>query len=755
MKNDRKGWEAMVLVALIYPMGLVAAESEPVLPAVQVSGGSSKPFVEPAGNQSRAETTIGSEGIANGVRAGQSSIYQALDLVPSVSLESVDAYGIARSGPGGGNMRIRGQNSSNLSLSIEGIPLAPPPRFGPREAAFDAENFSTIRLFRGASPTEFGNGWGSSAGSVDVTLRMPDEQRHFQLKQGIGDDGFRRTFLRFDTGIWTSGTRAALSYSNASADKWRGAGEAPAKRENVFLDVVHPLANGGSVRIFANHYEYAGNLYRPLSYVQASDVRHYRDYDFNAKLSGTPLTDVGYYDYNRLDERFSLLGGLLSLPLGDGTFRLKPYYATERIHNLDGLTNLIGTPGIRDWLSDKTMFGAIGEYAWKLAAGEVAVGFWGENYEWPAMTRKTYRVATDGGLVYGGWNALYKYDGDYTSRAPYARFELASGRWNLSGGIKHVTWRQPPTLNYFLDRTLPDVAHDDILSSGARIDSESSVGARTDRALLPNLGASYAMLPDFVLYANAGRNFNRTYFGGGQMIGAFQSNPAAFRAAGITAESLRQSERLELADNLNVGARWQYGTLALAPTLFHSRYKNKAVRILDPVAKVVYNQSASKASAQGLEIEANWEASGTMQFFSSLAWIDSTFDADIPLLNGARIAAKGQQLPDTPRRMAKLGASLHWGEFEFVPMLKWIDARYGDVTNTQKIPGYAVTDINLRYAPREPMFGGRAIVGVSIINLFDKRYISSIAASDDGTANQATYYPGAPRTAALTLEITF
>lgn len=744
----------LALSAAACPPAALAAGDDPVLDTVQVRGKTGAPFVEPTA-QPRSETTIGREGIANAARAGQSSIYQALDMAPSVSLESLDAYGIARSGPGGGNMRIRGQNSSNLSLSIEGIPLAPPPRFGPREAAFDAENFAAIRLLKGASPVEFGNGWGSSAGSADVALRAPDEERHFQVKQGIGGDRFRRTFLRLDTGAWASGTRAALSYSNASADKWRGAGEAPDKRENVFLDVFQPLADGGSARVFVNHYEYAGNLYRPLSYAQARDIRNFRDYDFNAGLSGTPSRDVAYHDYNRLDERFTLVGGLFSLPLGDGTLRLKPYYAEERLHNLDGLANLVGAPGVRDWRSDKTMYGAIGEYAWKLAGGEIAAGFWGENYEWPAMTRKTYRVAADGSLVYGGWNALYKYDGDYTSRAPYARFELAAGPWTLSGGIKHITWKQPTTLNYVLDPTLPDVSHDRILSSGARVDAESSVGGHTDRAWLPNLGVGYALSPELALYASAGRNFNRAYFGGGQMIGAFQTNPAAFRAAGITAEDLRRSEKLELVDTLDVGARWQRGALSLAPTLFFSRYKDKAVRILDPVANVVYNQPASKATAYGLEIEANWEASQSAQLFAALSWNDATFDADIPLLNGARVAAKGKQLPDTPKRMAKLGASLRWGDFEFVPLLKWIDARYGDVTNTQKISGYAVTDLNLRYAHREPVLGARVSVGLSVVNLFDRRYVSAIAASDDGSTNQATYYPGAPRTVALTLEANF
>lgn len=739
---------------MLWTFAAGAGETEAVLEPVHVRGEKDAPFVESTQNRQGTETIVTREGIANSARAGQASIFQALDMAPSVSLESVDAYGIARTGPGGGNMRIRGQNSSNLSLSIEGIPLAPPPRFGPREAAFDTENFSAIRLMRGASPVEFGNGWGSSAGSADVSLLEPSTDRHFQVKQGLGGDSFQRTFLRFDSGAWDGGTRAALSYSNASADKWRGGGEAPKKRENVFLDFLQPLERGGSARIFVNHYSYSGSLYRPLTYAQANDIGNFQDFDYNASLSGKPGTDVNYYDYNRVDERFTLIGGLLSLPLGAGTLRIKPYYSTEMIHNQDGLANVNGTPGIRDWQSDKKVFGAIGEYAWKLATGEVAVGFWGENYKWPAMARKTYRPSLDGDLTYDGWNALYKYDGDYVSRSPYARFEFATGPVKISGGIKHITWRQPATFNYFLGSALLDVAHDQILASGAVVDAQTSVGARTDNAWLPNLSASYDVSTGLGLYANVGRNFNRSYFGGGQMIGAFTSGRSAFNAAGITAQMLRESERLELVDSLDVGARWQHGDFSLAPTLFYSRYSNKAVRILDPVANVVYNQAAGKATSRGLELEATWQAARATQLFAALTWNTSTFDTDIPLLNGARIAASGKQFPDTPKRMAKLGASMRWGDFEFVPLLKWIDVRYGDVTNTQKIPGYTVVDATLRYSTKTSAFG-QLDIGFSVINLFGKRYVSAIAASDDGTTNQATYFPGAPRTAAITLGMTF
>lgn len=754
MKKTMASGSATALAVLLIPCSTLAADGEAELKPIQVRGEQDASFVERATNLPRTESRVGQHGIANLSRAGQSSLFQILDMVPSVSVEPLDAYGIARTGPGGGNMRIRGQNSSNLSLSIEGIPLAPPPRFGPREAAFDAENFAAVSLMKGASPVQFGNGWGSSAGSANVQLREAAATRQFQLKQGIGEDGFRRTFLRVDSGAWSNGIRTALSYSNASAGKWRGIGEAPGKRENLFLDLSQRFDNGALARVFVNHYDYSGNLYRSLNYAQALDLERYRNYDYNPTLAGNAASDVNYFGYNRIAERFSLFGGVFELPLGQGVLRLKPYVSHELIHNWDGMASVNGSPGIRDWLSDKTIHGAIGEYAWKLAAGEVAVGFWAENLDWPEKAGKVFRPNVSNGLTYAGWETLHKYDGEFTSRSPYARFEMTAAQWRLTGGIKHVEWKQPATLNYYLDATLPNAEHNQILTSGARADSESSVGARSDSAWLPNIGASYAYSETLSLYANVGRNYNSNFFGGGEMARAFSSSRAAFRAAGITAEMLRQRERMELADSLDVGARWQAGSLSLAPTLFYTNHKNKAARVVDPLANLVYKQAAAKAHAQGLEIEATWQAARTMQVFASLTWNRSSFDADIPLASGTRVAAADKQFPDTPKLMGKLGTSLSWDKFEVVPMLKWIGPRYGDVTNMQRIPGYAVADANFRYSVGMTALG-QMDVCLSVVNLFDKRYIASISASDDGTTNQASYYPGAPRTLAVTMELKF
>jgi hypothetical protein len=91
-------------------------DSGRMLSTVVVRGEPDTPFVESAKRQPRTETTINQQGIANTARAGQTSIYQALDMASGVSLESLDAHGVARMSPGG-TMRIRGAPTTCRSPS--------------------------------------------------------------------------------------------------------------------------------------------------------------------------------------------------------------------------------------------------------------------------------------------------------------------------------------------------------------------------------------------------------------------------------------------------------------------------------------------------------------------------------------------------------------------------------------------------------------------------------------------------------------
>jgi iron complex outermembrane recepter protein len=77
---------------------------------------------------------------------------------------------------------------------------------------------------------------------------------------------------------------------------------------------------------------------------------------------------------------------------------------------------------------------------------------------------------------------------------------------------------------------------------------------------------------------------------------------------------------------------------------------------------------------------------------------------------------------------------------------RYVDSRYGDVTNIERVPSYTTVDLDLRYV-KEKIWKIKAFsAGVSFYNLFDKRYIGLINVSDDTKQGSASYYAGAPFT---------
>lgn len=113
------------------------------------------------------------------------------------------------------------------------------------------------------------------------------------------------------------------------------------------------------------------------------------------------------------------------------------------------------------------------------------------------------------------------------------------------------------------------------------------------------------------------------------------------------------------------------------------------------------------------------------------------------------VKIEDNQLPDTPEWMIKSGLIYTINNLEISPTVKWIDSRYGDALNKERIDDYTVVDLNLKYTI-DDIFGLKeAKIGLELHNLFDERYVGAIVADDTGET--ADYYAGAPFTAVFTI----
>ena len=99
-------------------------------------------------------------------------------------------------------------------------------------------------------------------------------------------------------------------------------------------------------------------------------------------------------------------------------------------------------------------------------------------------------------------------------------------------------------------------------------------------------------------------------------------------------------------------------------------------------------------------------------------------------------------------------AAWQWQGLTVAPSVNYVGSRWATSTYTERLPGYLTADLNFSYAGKA-RWGGWEL-GLSVLNVFDRRYIGQISTSEINTAsNGAIYYPGAPRTVVGKVKLTF
>ena len=104
--------------------------------------------------------------------------------------------------------------------------------------------------------------------------------------------------------------------------------------------------------------------------------------------------------------------------------------------------------------------------------------------------------------------------------------------------------------------------------------------------------------------------------------------------------------------------------------------------------------------------------------------------------------------------MANVGINWQVNNISITPVAQYMGSRYDDIYHTNRIPSYYTLNLDIGYSDKSTW--GKTDYTLSILNAFDRRYISQINAPDlptsGGTMN---YYPGAPRTLMAKVAVSF
>lgn len=204
--------------------------------------------------------------------------------------------------------------------------------------------------------------------------------------------------------------------------------------------------------------------------------------------------------------------------------------------------------------------------------------------------------------------------------------------------------------------------------------------------------------------------------------------------------------------------RYSNNGLIIVPGVFYAKHQNKQVKIVDPTIgpNIAYYQGTGSSTEYGAELEASYALTERLALFGTGTWVSETFDSDTPTLSGGvTLATKGKQIPNAPQVMVKGGVTYQWDGLSISPIVRYIGPRYGDAANTQRVPGYTVADFTASYDLGKHIGIETLKASITVLNIFDRRYVSEISPNDTDLSAGANYYAGAPRTVVGSLSMKF
>lgn len=738
-------------VALLAAVNQVLAE-EVELENVQVEGIQSKGFIEEKRTQPRTETTVTKDAIQKLGGPAQTSIYQTLRLLPSVTIETADPYGLNTRTPF--NFRVRGQPGKGTAMTIEGVPVWAQESPGPRPDMLDLENVSRVTLYRGAVPPDKGLGAMNIAGNIDLGVLRPSEEFGVDVRNSFGAYDFMRNYVRVDSGRLKTGTKLYASYSYTTADKWRGEGGAPSDRHHVSFGASQDFGRFVKADLFFDYNEAEQHAFRPLTFAQVANGDAARDLDYNPTLRNIAAQDINYFDFNREKiTNYNVFSLITITPAPNHAFTIKPYYFRETIPRLAGVT-FLGAPAVRSRENLFDRYGTVLEYVTHLFDTEVKLGYWYEQFSLP-IAEKYYRIP-NGQLQFSQWLLTQK-DGNGVINSPYVKLIKDVNALHVEAGFRYFNMYEPPVTG-FNNAGIPDVSYNDALALNAPKDPAASYRGATYEAWLPNIGLSYSLTKEITPYITYGKNYAQPH-GFPEFQQIFANNRAAFNAAGLTVQTLVDRVKLATSHNVDVGIRYNTERIYMAPVLFYTYYENLLVGVFDPVLNTNVRTSAGDARAYGGELELGAKALDDLSVYGSVMYGRSQMVTDTTAPSGAVVPTKGHATPDFPNFMLKGGLSYTLYGLEISPIVRYISARYGNVDNTEQISSYTIVDLFLTYTnPKlfQKLPGVKdGFIGLQLLNLFDKKYVGVINAFEDRLGGGAAYFPGAPFTVAGSVGLKF
>ncbi|TAN70177.1 MAG: TonB-dependent receptor [Methylobacter sp.] len=713
------------------------------------------------------------------------NVYQAMELLPGINTYSYDATGLF-----GGGLRMRGFNSDQVGVSIDGAPINDAGNYAvyPSELV-DLENLEDISVTQGSSEIDAPM-VGAIGGSIGFVTSSPSDRSRFRVQQSYGSYNAYKTFLRADTGYLSNDRfKAFISVSKAEAEKWKGYGGAD--REHLDVKGILKLTPDSSITGGLLFNEMLNNNLRTLTLAEIQTLG--RDADFGSQapqhLAGTDGTaqvekapsDL-YYNLNlnpyrnylaTLKGRFQLLPNLhldidpyYNYGYGTGGNELRTLTESNAVNKLGSGIRDINHDG--DTLDTSLIYsGAVTETERpgitsrlhsQIANHHLMVGYWFEyahhRRTQPAMSFDVAGHSPDLWLNHSS-HYLLRQDG-----SPYQGRDFLTLNTSQSFFVQDNIGFSNDKLTLSLGMRYTEIGRDftNYASEGGGAYYNIK---KTYAKPLPSVGIRYQFTDTQQVFVNRAENFKAppdSVFYGLINGGSFNSQGRlmGYKLNPVTVDK-------ESASNWDLGYRYRGKDLSFSGTVFFIDYRNRIASAYDPINTISTNYNVGDSTTKGVELESAWRFLTNWSVYGSFTYTDSRIGQNLQTAATTVEATAGKAFPDVPNWMS--GATLQYrsGPWSANLSAKYTGKRYSTLVNDESIKGYTLVSFDAGYRLPSTGWFRDPSIRLNVYNLLDQDYLNLNAGSGSSFTNRAlgaggsapSYYIGAPRSFSVMLSTDF
>lgn len=712
------------------------------------------------------------------------SIQKALNMLPGVSAQSIDALGVNEQSL---SLQVRGFSTTHLGYTLDGMPLG--------DGAYN--NYNGLTISRALIAEDLGRadlatgiaglGLASTSnlgGAVIYTSSDPARDAGLKISQTLGSENALRTFVRLDTGeyqglsAYVSGhyTRQDLFVDQAAAK--RSTGKQVNAKITYRTDGFRLTAFGDISRTNQADDAY---LSKDTLARRGWDLGGYAP-DWQTYLgrnactvTTTPVAclpsvlpekagDVTYTNGQilRNDELFYIAADIRIATGLDA--RVQGYRHTDKGAGNNFIsgrsTQNTATAAddlpvtIRDTRYTIDRDGVLASLSWRTGVNHIEAGVWTEANTSSAARyiRNDVTGPIDLGRFLGGQPATAQWvqETDWTTRQFYVQdtVSLFDDVLTFDLGFKGTYSRSDARAVPGVARAAPPASTQ--FASGTLVASDY---------FLPEAGLHYRLAPGHELFASYAENI--AMYQGGFKLGPQSVTQPVWNAQGATLTP-------ERSKSVEGGYRYVSRALQLSLTGYWVKFDDRLLQYNPCPTNQQQNpgcgnsfHNAGSVTARGVELGALLKPAPWLTWYTSASLNRTTYDQDLNFCTATCVLypTDGKQQVDTPKQLYSSMLTLTQDGVSASLMGKYTGKRYYTYTNDQGFGGYLTLDLGLSYtfAGVGPLSSTK--LSLNVTNLTDKRYASnfdsSVFAPDDPTGSILVFHASAPRQVFGTIGIGF